>query len=299
MADQEEEEVPPLPPPIIPVPFSYTHPPFTTIIHNTIPPAINPPISTTARQTVPPVTHPPISTTACHTVPSVTHPSISTTACHTVPPVTHPPISTTARHTIPPVTHPPISTIARHTVPPVTHPPITTAHNTVSPVTYPTISTTTCYSNTIPPGIHPHSSYYPLSYSQLPSWLPPPPPPLYDDTMMTPPTDHDSYLVRELALLKERVARLEEKLTSAPSTEMMSNDTGIPDLNAEQMMVIGMISSNPSTGWKVALRKLLMVVFGEETLARSCCKGRKNATFQPLDGTKLNAVKGTLQYFNE
>ena len=104
--------------------------------------------------------------------------------------------------------------------------------------------------------------------------------------------------MRELALLKERVTRLEEKLTSGPS-EMMSNDTGIPDLNAEQMMVIGMISSNPSTGWKVALRKLLMVVFGEETLARSCCKGRKNATFQPLDGTKLNAVKGTLQYFNE
>ena len=97
----------------------------------------------------------------------------------------------------------------------------------------------------------------------------------------------------ELALLKERVARLEEKLTPTPSTEM-SNNTGIPDLNSEQTMVIGMISTNPFIGWKVALQKLLMVVFGEETLAGSYCKGRKNATFQPLDGTKLNAVKGIL-----
>ena len=75
----------------------------------------------------------------------------------------------------------------------------------------------------------------------------------------------------------------------------MSKDTGIPDLNSEQMMVIGMILTNPSIGWKVALRKLLMVVFGEETLAGSCCKSRKNATFQPLDGTKLHVVKGILQ----
>ena len=103
----------------------------------------------------------------------------------------------------------------------------------------------------------------------------------------------------ELALLKKSVARQKEKLTSAPNTEMMSNDTGIPDLNSEQMMVIGMILTNPFTGWKVAVQKLLTVTFGEETLARSCCKGRKNVTFQPLDGTKLNAVKGTLQYFIE
>ena len=82
--------------------------------------------------------------------------------------------------------------------------------------------------------------------------------------MMT-PTDHDSYLVCELALLKKRVARQNEKLTSAPNTEMMSNDTGIPDLNSEQMMVIGMISTNPSTGWKVAVQKLLTVAFKEET----------------------------------
>ena len=271
MADQnneeeEEEEVPPLPPPIIPpiipVPFSNTstsHPPISTTTHNTVPPAIHPPIRTTTHHTIPPATHPPISTTAHHTVLPATHPPISTTTHHTVPSVTHPPISTTTHHTVPPVTHPPISTTTHNTLPPAIHPPI-------------------------------NSNCYPLSYSQLPSWLPPPP--LYD-TMVT-PTDHDSYLVSELALLKERVARLEEKLTSTPSTEMTSNNTGIPDLNSEQTMVIGMMSTNPSIGWKVALRKVLMVVFGEETLAGSCCKGRKNATFQPLDGTKLNAVKGIL-----
>ena len=224
---------------------------------------------------------------------STSHPPISTPTHNTVPPAIHPPISTTTRHTIPPATHPPISTTTHHTVPPATHPPIsTTTHYTLHPAIHPPISPATRY--TIPPAIHPpiNSNCYPLSYSQLPSWLPPPPPPLYD-TMVT-PTDHDSYLVSELALLKERVARLEEKLTSTPSTEMTSNNTGIPDLNSEQMMAIGMTSTNPSIGWKVALRKLLMVVFGEETLAGSCCKGRKNANFQPLDGTKLNAVKGIL-----
>ena len=144
MADQnnkEEEEVPPLPQPIIPVPFSYT---------------------------------------------STSHPPISITIHYTIPPVIHPPVSTTTRHTVPLTIHPPISTIT---------------HITVSPATHPPISATTCY--TVPPGIHPPiSSSYPLSYSQLPSWLPPPSP-LYD--MMMTQTDHDSFLASELTLLKERV----------------------------------------------------------------------------------------------
>ena len=99
--------------------------------------------------------------------------------------------------------------------------------------------------------------------------------------------------MQELELLKQRVAKLEERIGAHNDETMYTpNDTGIPDLTSAQTMMIGMMSTNPSIGWKVALRKLLMVVFGEEILARSCCIGRKNATFQPLDGTKLNAVKG-------
>ena len=62
--NEEEEEVPPLPQAIIPVPFSYTstsHPPISTITHITISP----------------VTHPPISATTCYTVPPGIHPLIS------------------------------------------------------------------------------------------------------------------------------------------------------------------------------------------------------------------------------
>ena len=139
------------------------------------------------------------------------------------------------------------------------------------------------------------SNYYPLGYSQPSLWLPSPMPPLCDDTTMV--YDHDPYIMHELALLKETMATLEEKLASTNNGKVMSNDNGIPDLNSEQMMVVEMISTNPSIGWKVAFWKLLMVVFGAQTSGRSCCRGRKNATFQPLDGTKLHAVKGTLQNF--
>ena len=112
--------------------------------------------------------------------------------------------------------------------------------------------------------------------------------PIGYDTM-TPNVD-PAYCMHELKLLKQRVAKLEEKITANDNKTYTPNDTGIPDLTSEQTMMIEMMSTNPSIGWKVALQKLLMVVFSEETLARSCCKGRKNAAFQPLDETKLNAV---------
>ena len=112
------------------------------------------------------------------------------------------------------------------------------------------------------------------------------------DTM--PPNADPAYLMHELELLKQRVAKLEDKIAARENESCTTpNDTGIPDLTCEQTMMVEMMSTNPSIGWKVALRKLLMMVFGEETLARSCCKGRKNATFQPLDETRLNAIKGT------
>jgi len=74
-----------------------------------------------------------------------------------------------------------------------------------------------------------------------------------------------------------------------PST---STDTGIPGLSSNQHVAISVFTSNTSIGWKVALRWMLLVVFGTEILARSCYKGRKNATNQPLDASKVDAIKG-------
>jgi len=55
---------------------------------------------------------------------------------------------------------------------------------------------------------------------------------------------------------------MEEKVaTMDPST---STDTGIPGLSSNQHV------ANASIGWKVALRQMLLVVFGTEILARSC-----------------------------
>ena len=76
--------------------------------------------------------------------------------------------------------------------------------------------------------------------------------------------------MQELELLKQRVAKLEERLDARnDETIYTPNDTGIPDLTSDQTMIIGMMSTHPSIGWKMALRKLLMMVFREETLARS------------------------------
>ena len=51
------------------------------------------------------------------------------------------------------------------------------------------------------------SNYYPLDYSHPPSWLPSPMPTLCDDTTMA--HNPDPYIMHELELLKERMARLE------------------------------------------------------------------------------------------
>ena len=70
------------------------------------------------------------------------------------------------------------------------------------------------------------SNYYPLGYSQPPLPLTSP---SYDDTTMA--HDRDPCIVHELTLLKQRMARLEAKLASTNNSEMISNDTGIPELN--------------------------------------------------------------------
>jgi len=107
---------------------------------------------------------------------------------------------------------------------------------------------------------------------------------------------YQSNLQDQVNQLKDRVKYLEEKVATMdqaqPGTMSASSDTGIPGLSPNQHVAISVITSNASIGWKVALRRVLMVVFGAETLARSCCKGRRNSTNQPLDASKVDAIKG-------
>ena len=53
-----------------------------------------------------------------------------------------------------------------------------------------------------------------------------------------------------------------------------------------------MILQDKAGGWRIALRKLLTVMFGASTLATSCAVGRKNSKYPSLDPVKLNIIKG-------
>ena len=51
-------------------------------------------------------------------------------------------------------------------------------------------------------------------------------------------------------------------------------------------------------GWKMAMRKVILMTFGQNTLATSCAVGRRDAktTCTSLDKVKLNTIKGTNHY---
>ena len=108
-----------------------------------------------------------------------------------------------------------------------------------------------------------------------PSWLP---------STYEPTGSEYLYVLNELEKLKERAKTMEDRLNEPHMTT--NNDTGITGLSGEQRLAISMITGNQSIGWQVALRRVLMV---EDTLAESCCQGRKNSIHQPL---RLNEVKG-------
>jgi len=54
-----------------------------------------------------------------------------------------------------------------------------------------------------------------------------------------------------------------------------SNDDGGPARDQES--TITFILANKARGWKVALRKTLMLMFGQECMSNSCAAGRKYA----------------------
>ena len=96
--------------------------------------------------------------------------------------------------------------------------------------------------------------------------------------------------------IDDRVKAIEDRLvelgpTLADNGEEL-DDLGILMLTREQKITIRMICNNSSIGWKPALRRIMTIVYGQEVLAASCAVGRKNATVSPLDGRKLDVIKG-------
>ena len=63
-------------------------------------------------------------------------------------------------------------------------------------------------------------------------------------------------------------------------------------IGRDKMATIGMILSNKTIGWKAALRKILITVFGATTPAQSCAAGKKNSNNKSLDVQTLDSIKG-------
>jgi len=94
--------------------------------------------------------------------------------------------------------------------------------------------------------------------------------------------------------LDGRVKQLEGAIASGMAASGSSERSGIPsvlELSREQELTVHMILST-NAGWTVAMQKILVIVFGMDTLAGSCAAGRKNSTTAALSTLKLNAIKG-------
>ena len=98
--------------------------------------------------------------------------------------------------------------------------------------------------------------------------------------------------------LEEWVRQLEEASTASTSSASNFSDEdnsvlppALQSLTREQKFTIDMILSTKGS-WIVVMQKILLVIFGQATLAESCVVGRTNANSQPLNTQKLIAVKG-------
>jgi len=58
--------------------------------------------------------------------------------------------------------------------------------------------------------------------------------------------------------------------------------------------MLKMILADKALGWKGAMRKVLQMTFGQNTLAVSCAVGRKHSKNATLDQIKLNSIKGII-----
>lgn len=63
-------------------------------------------------------------------------------------------------------------------------------------------------------------------------------------------------------------------------------------IGRDKMATIRMILLNKTIGWKAALRKILIPVFGATRLAQSCAVRKKNSNKKSFDVQTLDSIKG-------
>ena len=83
-----------------------------------------------------------------------------------------------------------------------------------------------------------------------------------------------------------------EGSTVAAAPQTTSSGSSIPGISMDKISTINMILSNKVIGWKAALRKILVIVFGVDTLSQSCARGRKNAMTRSLDAQIVGSITG-------
>ena len=216
--------------------------------------------------------YPPSSFTGYHPPPSTSYPPSSFTGYHPPSSTSYPPSSFTGYHPPSSTSYPP-SSFTRY------HPPPSTSYSPSSFTGYLHPPPSTSY----PPSGYNHQPYasstiYPLSSTTSYN--------LHSDSNIWGRLDT---MEKQLSALEDRVTLLEESEGPIPTEETTSR---IPGITREKMMAVNIILSNKTIGWKAALRKILVGVFGVNKLSQSCAKGKKNAQNKSLDPQMVRSITG-------
>ena len=194
-----------------------------------------------------------------------------------LPPPILPPITSSV--TLPPVSSHPIfpPVISRPILPPVNSRPILppiSSHSILPPVTSSPI---------LPPS---RPTYYPsTSYNPLHRWE--------TEYWKTDCWETRFQLKQQFTEIRYKPKEFNQRLMKLEECYAPESTEEYPGIPTEKTGTVRMILLNKSMGWKAALRKILIAVFGVETLSRLCAVGKKNAHYAPLNPTVINAIKGS------
>ena len=251
--EDDEDEVPPLPPPLPIMQLMYATTSTGHQVMPTIPPA---PVPTTSHQVIPTIPPAPVPTTSHQVIPTLPPapvPNIRHQIIPTVPPAPVPMTSHQVIPTLPPV---PVSTISHQVIPTPAPVPSTSHHVEPPPL----------FADLLDDGLLDVLGSADQSNGGI--------------------NEEQSLadLKSEASDIKARLAHLEEILCAENSCSS--------NRNMNDSATVQLILANKTMGWKVALRKLLQLKFGVNMLGNSCAKGRKGAKFDKLDDTKMLEIKG-------
>ena len=111
------------------------------------------------------------------------------------------------------------------------------------------------------------------------------------------PPEFDLYskindILSDIDDIKHRLSQLESS-----KDQLQNEEESFPGIPPEKTTAIRLILNNKTLGWRAALRKVLVVVFGINVLANSCAMGKRNATYSKLDSALLRSIKGIYNYY--